>query len=460
MKKLYVVLALFTGHPIYAQVEATMPTMTSVAQSVYYNPAVKPRFNFSFALPAVNAFLQFSSNSLSWNKTGYPENGNWTVDLNKIAGHLRERNYYNINAQVAPFLLNFKVGARLHLTFLATVKGYSRIMLPKGLLALTTKGNAPYIGQTLSLSPKIEQLLYLDIGVGGAYSVTRKLTVGGHIKMLRGFFNFTTKDSRIDLTTTKDQINVAASGDFRSSGYESIDNNGPGQKSFTTIVEEIWHDSGKNKGLGLDLGATYQVNDKLLVGASVIDLGFINWTNNTKSYTLDPGTANVSFKGIDLQRVVDNNPDKYIDSLKTALKDKFKTTTANTDSYRTGIPTKVYLTAAYSLGHNATVNGLLFFEKYRERFFPGISASIHKEFGKRLGASLSYTVTNNSYNNLGLGLSTNLAHMQIYVVGDNIAYSWINLTSYAKNLQYFTLRVGLNIVANWNKTEEKSAQPR
>jgi len=455
VKKYFIVALLFMAEEAFSQVEATMPFMTTVAQSAYFNPAIKPRYNFSFALPSV--FFQYASNGLTWDKTGTRDetSGKWTIDGDKLTSNLRKQNHFNLAAQANLFFLSLRVSPRFHLTVNADAKSYARLTLPQDAMAFFTQGNAKYIGQTLSLSPKAEMLTYFDLGIGGAYSVDRKLTLGARVKMLRGAHSLTTKKSQFDLTTQTGEISASADADFRTSGLHG--------KPFENLsFSKIWEQSGKNLGLGFDFGGTYQLNDRLTLGASVVDLGFISWTNKTYAYKLDPATSQVSFKGINIQDIL-NAPRKALDSIGSALKDKFKLKNEETGSYTTGIPTKVYLSGSYKLGHNITANGLLFFEAY-SRFMPGLSASVQREFGKRMALNLSYTMTNNSYNNIGLGFSANVANMQLYLVGDNLVRGGIailrkDLNSYINNTQFFTLRAGINVVLRWTKAEEKGAQP-
>ena len=42
----------------------------------------------------------------------------------------------------------------------------------------------------------------------------------------------------------------------------------------------------QNNGVGIDLGFNYHVNDKLLLEASVLDLGFISWNQYTSNSNL------------------------------------------------------------------------------------------------------------------------------------------------------------------------------
>jgi hypothetical protein len=80
--------------------------------------------------------------------------------------------------------------------------------------------------------------------------------------------------------------------------------------------------------------------------------------------------------------------------------------------------------------------------------------------------SLSYTITNSSFNNLGAGLSLNLAPIQIYFAGDNILGAPLslaangNINSFINNAQYFNFRTGINFIFGRDKAQEKHPHPK
>jgi hypothetical protein len=125
------------------------------------------------------------------------------------------------------------------------------------------------------------------------------------------------------------------------------------------------------------------------------------------------------------------------------------------------MPTKIYATGVYELRKNLTVGALLSAENFRGRFMTGFTASLNREFGRRVGASLTYTITNSSFNNLGAGLSFNFAPIQVYFVGDNILsapFSYLSNGSYNSFLnstQYFNFRTGINFIFGREKAQEK-----
>jgi hypothetical protein len=123
----------------------------------------------------------------------------------------------------------------------------------------------------------------------------------------------------------------------------------------------------------------------------------------------------------------------------------------------------MYLTASYAWKANTTFGALLFFEKFQGRFYPGFSTSVHKEFGRIMGASLSYTTINRTYGNFGLGINLNLTPFQFYLVGDNLLRIPISYLAngefkrYVSETQYFNARFGLNFIFGRVLPEDKKA---
>jgi hypothetical protein len=82
---------------------------------------------------------------------------------------------------------------------------------------------------------------------------------------------------------------------------------------------------------------------------------------------------------------------------------------------------------------------------------PGFSASLQKDFGRWVSTSVSYSVINGIFNNIGGGLSLNLAPVQLYFVGDNLLSAPFSINS----IQNFNLRFGLNLIFGAEKPNKK-----
>ncbi len=450
---------LFVVNLAFSQVEGTMPFMKSLPQITYYNPAFKPEYKFSFGLPGSSVFYQYSNNGFNYNDFISKQNGDLTADMGKLYAKMKGENYINNNVQADLLRMSVKANARLYLTFNVTAKTYSRLMLPKELVGVFANGTAAYVNNTAALSPQAEALSYAEIGLGAAYTVNKKLTVGAKLKLLKGAMNVTTQKALFNLSLS-DTYAITAKGDadIRTSGVHNLNQTG-------YDAGKNWRDFTNNTGFAFDLGATYRLIDRLTVGVSVIDIGGITWENDLYGYQLDPKKASYTFAGIDAKKLLDGNSD-YTSSLSDSLDAKFKFTEGRIGSYYTALPTKMYATGVYELKKNLTVGALLSAENFRGRFMTGFTASLNREFGRRVGASLSYTITNSSFNNLGAGLSFNFAPIQIYFVGDNMLaapFSYLSNGSYNSFLnstQYFNFRTGINFIFGREKTQEKHPHPK
>ncbi len=453
-----ILLAGVAGTPSFAQVEGTMPFMSSLPQVSYYNPAFKPQYKFSIGLPGSSVFVQFANNGFSYNAVVKKENNVPVADLDAFYASLAKKNYLNTNVHMDLFRVSLKANARLYLTFNATAKTYASIMLPKDLFGIFIGGTSQYVNSTASVSPKAELMSYVEIGTGVAYTVNKDLTVGARIKFLKGIVNATTQTATFDISLSDDYaITLEGDADIRTSGIQNL-----GDEDFDP--SDDWRDFTRNNGLAIDIGATYRVTDRITVAASFIDIGGIKWKNNTYGYRIDPEQARYTFAGIDLNQMLDDD-DGYLDGLADSLQAKFEPEEGSIAAYRTPLPGKLYLSGTYRIRRNFTAGALFFAEKFRGRFMPGFTASLNKEFGRRLGTSLTYTITNNAYNNIGVGISFNFAPVQLYFVGDNLLRIPIalatdkNLNGYVNNLQYFSFRTGLNFVFGRAKTQEKQSYP-
>lgn len=446
-------------HKGVAQTESTMYFMSSLPQVTYYNPALKPAYKVSVGLPGSSVFVQYGNNGFTYNDFISKQNNILTADLDKLQGSLKKKNYVNANTQADLFRVGLKAGARLYFTFNVSAKSYNRLMLPKEFTGVFIEGTSSYANGSVNMSPRVESTSYGEIGLGTAYTVNNKLTVGAKVKLLKGVVSATTQRANLNLEFGDTYITATGDLDTRTSGIHNLDDSEyePG---------DHWRDYTKNNGVAFDLGATYKVMDRLTVGASLIDIGGITWKNDLYGYQLDPSKARYTFEGVDLQKIINGEDNDYFNSLADSLEKNFKITEGRIDKYRTPLPAKMYLSGAYEIRRYFTVGALVFAEKFRGRFVPGFTASLNKEFGKWVGASLSYTMTNNSFNNLGAGVSLNLAPLQIYVVGDNLLRAPIalmkdnNLNSFVNTTQYFNLRAGVNFVFGRDKVQEKQPTPK
>ncbi|MBI1768286.1 MAG: hypothetical protein HYR67_07920 [Bacteroidetes bacterium] len=454
MKKIIpIILFGFIANKATAQNEGTLTFMNSLPQVVYSNPAIVPKYKFSFGLPGSSIAAFYSNNGFAYKDVYKRVEDTVKADLPKLYNAMKPKNYVTQALQIDLFRLGMRINPKLYITLTSTAKVYNRLMMPKDLMAIFVNGNSAFVGRTATLSPKAESVTFLETALGGSYQIDNRLTVGARIKLLKGITNVTTKNATVNLAVDNNYgLTASADMDVRTSGINNFTQSG---FDFGSSFKNYF----SNNGLAVDLGATYRVQERITVGASLIDIGSIHWKNNTYGYSLDPSKANYTFAGIDLSKVI-NGDDNYLKSLSDTLQNKFKPTEGAIGSYSAPIPGKMYLSGMYQMKRNFTAGAVFFSEKFRGRYSAGLTLGANKHFGRIFSAAASYTVASNSFNNLGAGMSLNLAPVQIYIVGDNllsIALAGKELNTFVNNTKFFNVRLGLNFVFGWDrkKKEEK-----
>ena len=132
---------------------------------------------------------------------------------------------------------------------------------------------------------------YAEVGVGLARNITPRLTVGARVKALLGIGNLRLDINNISVTSNLSgydegdwnnlqgnaEIKVDATLENSSKLIELSQNDG--------IIDEIEFGSFglAGYGLGIDLGASYKLMDKLTLSASLLDLGFMKWSKKNTS---------------------------------------------------------------------------------------------------------------------------------------------------------------------------------
>ncbi len=439
--------------PVNGQTEGTLYFMNSLPQVVEANPAIVPRYKTAIGLPGISSFGGvYANNGFTADQFISKVDGVATINLSEWTQGLAEKNYINVSAFADLFRFGLKVSPKWYVMASSTVKGYSSSMIPKGLATLLVDGTASMVGTYSNTSPQAEMVSYLQTAVGAAYAVNDKLTVGGRIKYINGLANVTTESSSM-IVQVDNNYQITLTGDVlvRTSGISTSDTGGDYQ---------LGENMANNTGWGVDLGVTYKFMEKLMLSAAINDLGRITWNNNTMQYSMDPAKAQYTFSGFDVNQLLDDNSG-YLQQQLDSLKEKFDMTETPSGSYSTALPARYYLAGRYELIPKLSVGALFFGESFRDRFAAGMTASLNKDFGSWLSTTLTYTVSNRSYNNIGLGLSFNLSPVQFYILGDNLLMAPATMVAgnsfndYINNSQLLTIRAGLNLVFGWDLTGAK-----
>ena len=320
--------------------------MNNVIQSNKINPAMMTDQKFVFSFPSFSTTIGNSvvayNDLITVNAQGKNVlNGDHFVSL------LSDNNDIWANADIET--LNFSFGGNLWRVFVGhSIRSNALFSFPKTLAQVALQGNAQFIGQEVNIAPQFQAQTYSEWSVGAAIKLT-KLTVGGRLKLLGGIGDISVANSKASIYTEDNSIyELTVDSDYEINSAGLIDIQGLDDISSDAeldILDASVKDFifGGNTGLAIDLGATLQVTEKLSLGASIVDMGFINWKKNSKSHT-SKGTY--TYKGIDLLDIIEHDSETF-ENIADTLVDIFDFTSAD-KNYRTTTPARIYLNGSYA----------------------------------------------------------------------------------------------------------------
>jgi hypothetical protein len=279
--------ALYAG-PAFSQYGLNLQMMPDQVQSQVWQPANMARGDFStFRIGAVGSgWLQNSATGLG---NIFMENGYITDEAkDQIVSDVGDNTLGNGGYQLG-VISNVRLGKGIWSFSLAEVNHNAFRLNNGNTLGLILKGNYYYQDQTVS-----DKDMYLthyrarELGVGRAWETAGGLRVGGRVKLIAGHDAFSVDHAEYSLYTAPDGIAIDLTAD-----YAFMLTHAPKKSFFNT----------QGYGAALDLGATYDINEKMTIGASIIDAGLTTWKGQEIS-----GNIDIHFEGVEI-------PNLFADSL-------------------------------------------------------------------------------------------------------------------------------------------------
>jgi hypothetical protein len=440
-KTIYCLALFFCWFTSNGQSELNLPYLNSVYQASYSNPAAKPMHKFSLGLPGISS-LYFGVTNTAF-KYYDIERVKDTLNLNKIVHAAKKNNYIYTGVNTDLFHLRFQVKANYFLSFHVREMVDFRFAYPKDMAKFLIEGNGKYIGQTLDLSGlRLESTHYREYAVGFLKTNDKgPFTFGGRFKFLQGMSNVNMKYKDLKLTTDGDMYDLSSkpNGVLNTSipfdiDSDSVDVDGNFINDYMTNFS--------NKGFAIDLGASYQYNEKLSFSAAMNNIGYIKWKQNARNYRIK---GNSSFSGIDLIELEYEYDDAedYLDSLSKDF-NYYETS----DSYTKWLTPQLYLTANYNLFEQTDLYATIYMEKY-QTLRPAFTVAVSQKAARFLQAVVSYTYQYNNFSNLGAALVLKPGPVQFYIATDNLlALDYLGA-------KHANIRFGINIVAGKIRTPSK-----
>jgi hypothetical protein len=455
----------------------------NLPQNHLLNPALRPSNSLYIGLPAISGInLNINNNFVNFSDIfikGQPSDSiisflhpNYNID--DFLAKIKNKNSFEAETSVQLFGLGFSVGKDCYVFLDINERIDGNVVLPGDLLKLAFKGNEGFVGNKIDLSSLRGDLKYYrEIGLGFSKNFTNKLRIGVKGKLLFGIAGISLDNKSLGITVNNDyshtldanlSVNISAPLRVYMDSKNNIDSVVFDNNRFKTANGVSNFVLGnKNMGLGLDIGATYDISDKLIVSAAITDIGFIRWNRDITNLK---AKNQFEFSGLNMLDVI--NGTKTIDELGKDMVDSLKNAFIVSNSnvpFTTFLPFGVTLGGSYNLTSRISLGLLSYSRVIGKQIRESMTLSANLNLGNALSTSLSYTVANHRFDNLGAGLAFRAGICQFYILTDRIPVIWNKIKVDTKstiflpaNWNTINLRLGMNLVFG-NRIKKKDDKP-
>ena len=335
-------------------------------------------------------------------------NGVFTLDFNNVINDLDPRNdlQYNLDLNLAS--LDLRRGSNMF-SLGYGIRARSNLAYSRDLILLYEQGNAGFIGESLDLSHQLEVSSFHQVHFGYVKELGA-INLGARVKYIAGISDISTPRNDLSLFTSPDiyQLSLTSPTGITFNSTGGVDYNG--LDDVTVDFDAIsFGGLTDNKSIGLDLGI-YGKSNKISYALSALDIGNINWSQNSTQYSSED---TLLYEGFDLLDFLNDENDIVVEDSLLAILDLEE----RLFQYSTGLGFRINAMFGVDISE---VYGLALV--YSQNSFSNSLSTyglINKfRFGKQQ-LNLSLSSTAGSFN-VGLGGSFSAGPLQIILSADNI----------------------------------------
>ena len=412
-------------------------------QTLLLNPGSETNYKSHFGIPVLSNF------QLTIGNTGFQMGDLFSNDsrpfnekFEKVLEQLSPDDYINLNTKID--VLNF--GYRYNNKIYISVGFYEELDLmvyfPKDAIEGLYYGNDPFFNRSFSVSQAIMKADLLGVlHAGISKKIDEKLTIGGRFKIYSSSLNVETNNNSGSITTTTNTTNISRL------TLQNLD------AEVSTSGLDNFSLLGGNLGVGFDVGLTYHFSPQIEFTGSILDLGFVKHSKNTRNFT---AKGNYVLDGINFEY----NPDDPIDYWEQ-LSNDFKARIPNEeteDAYTSWRPMKLNAALKYSFGERR--NKFCYTKTHKQYYYNSIGFQMHtimrplkpqfsftsfyeKSLSQKIYTKFTHTINDYSSTIFGAGASLQLGKLHVFGALDNV----LGVRDLS-TLNTISLNFGLNIIIN------------
>jgi hypothetical protein len=469
MKFIFTIFFICLGCFGFTQNKQLLYGLSEVPQSLLVNPGGIVQYDKHFGIPFLS-HLHLNGGSSGVNAYDIFQTSN-TSDINtRITSaifNMKNTDFFTVTQQ----LENISFGWRNSNDYYFSGGIYQEFDMityfPRDLAILGWEGNRDYLDYEFDLGElNTSGDLMTVFHFGANKKITDKLTVGARFKIYSSIFNFRSTNNKGTFVTREgdgsfniyDHFLENADVQVQTSGIASLIDN----ENVNAAGDVVNHVLGRaffggNLGVGMDLGATYEINRNWKISASVLDLGAVFHTNDVENYRAH-GSYNLTGINLIFPSLVEGEPAlPYYQNLEDEITERVPVDTLYT-KYTVMRPLKMNASVMYHFGDSFGNNecdclnmgasdygsqalGLQLYTIFRPKR-PQYAATLfyYRRFTEFLSGKITYTADAFSFDNVGLMAVGDFGKFNVYLGLDNL----LRYGNLAK-ANHVSLQLGFNI---------------
>lgn len=455
------------GLPVRAQITNSLYFMHGVPQSNRINPAFRPQCGFYIGVPVIApARVELASSALAYGDVIYPHPFQDSLitflhpegDKEAFLNLLKPVNFLVSDAGASLFSLGFNTQIGFFSLDVSTrIDG--NIYYPGDLARLLINGAQN--GQTYELDGIGTDLsVFEEVSAGWSQALTDNLNLGVRAKLLFGMGNFTTTSSDLSVTTSEEVWNIESDMMFNASlPFAEVQYDEEGNIEDIVINDDLENPdlmtlaryafNTGNTGFGIDLGLDFRPAEKWQLSASLVDLGFVRWKDETHDVSYSMA---YDYNGIEVDPVAfsdDYTFGDHLDSMLTQLADSLSGFLQFSPgrAYSTRLNSKLFVGASYDVSPALNLGILSRTDFLSGKIAEQVTASANFRAGRIFNFTLSYAYLNRYFKNFGAGISLNTGPFNLYAISDNV----INALVWPQEAKSVNLWIGMNLVFGYKQ---------
>ena len=412
-------------------------------QTLMLNPGSETNYKSHYGIPVLSNFqLTIGNTGFQMGDLFSNDSRSFNEKFEKVLNQLEPDDYINLNTKVDVLSFGYRYNNKTYISVGFYEELDLMVYFPVDAAELLYYGNDPFFNRSFSISQAIMKADLIGVlHAGISKKIDEKLTIGGRFKIYSSSLNVETNNNSGSITTTTNNTNITRL------TLQNLDAgvSTSGVDNFTLL--------GGNLGVGFDVGLTYHFSPQIEFTGSILDLGFIKHSKNTRNFT---AIGNYVLDGINFEY----NPDDPIDYWEQLSID-FKARIPNEeteDAYTSWRPMKLNAALKYSFGERR--NKFCYTKTHKQYYYNSIGFQIHtimrplkpqfsftsfyeKSLSQKIHTKFTHTINDYSSTIFGAGASLQLGKLHVFGALDNV----LGVRDLS-TLNTISLNFGLNIIIN------------